>query len=196
MRNVTLLGLALLTAGCAVSKVDPLSVPLVYRPDTPSDQTLKSLSCPAVSKIEVVDKRSDPQLGVRYHESKPLKADVTAANDPAAWAQSGIQSFMLQNGVKLAGNGPRLVVDLNSLKTSENIWHRSGYEARVTLVARLQSPSGKTCWEESADNKAGNYGYSGSIENYQETVNSALDAATKHLIDSPLFSNALCHCSD
>jgi len=42
--------------------------------------------------------------------------------------------------------------------------------------------------------KGGNYGYSGSIENYQETLNSALDDATQHILDSPLLDGALCQC--
>ncbi len=85
---------------------------------------------------------------------------------------------------------------LNGIRTSENIWHRSGYEAKIARSARLRSPSGKTCWEGSAEGASNNYGYFGSIENYQETLNGALDAATLLVLDSPGFKDALCRCAD
>jgi hypothetical protein len=62
-----------------------------------------------------------------------MKADVTAAGDPAPWVRSGVESFMAQNGFKMAPAGAKLVIDLEALKTSENVWHRSGYEARILL---------------------------------------------------------------
>jgi hypothetical protein len=43
---------------------------------------------------------------------------------------------------------------------------------------------------------AGNYGYSGSIQNYQETLNSALDAATLHMAQSQAIKDTACHCSN
>jgi hypothetical protein len=103
---------------------------------------------------------------------------------------------MAQDGIKLNSAGPTLVLEIDALRTSENIWHRSGYEARIVFDAALRSASGKTCWQESVEGKAGNYGYSGSIENYQETLNSALDEATLHMLNSARFSDALCHCAD
>jgi hypothetical protein len=49
--------------------------------------------------------------------------------------------------------------------------------------------------EQPVEGKGGNYGYSGSIENYQETLNSALDDATQHILDSPQFESAVCQCA-
>jgi hypothetical protein len=43
---------------------------------------------------------------------------------------------------------------------------------------------------------AGNYGHCGSIQNYQETLNSALDAATLHMAQSQGFKDAVCHCTN
>ena len=48
----------------------------------------------------------------------------------------------------------------------------------------------------SAVGKAGNYGYAGSIENYQQTLNSALDAASQQIVSPQPFRDALCHCGD
>ncbi len=196
MKNL-LWGLVVLGVGaCAVSSVEPLSIPLSYKASPNPDAMLAGLKCPSLARIEVADQRTEKLLGTRIHESKPLKADVTAAGDPSVWAREGVTHFMAQDGIKLNSAGPTLVLEIDALRTSENIWHRSGYEARIVFDAALRSASGKTCWQESVEGKAGNYGYSGSIENYQETLNSALDEATLHMLNSARFSDALCHCAD
>jgi len=195
MRKITVVSLICLVGACAVSKVDPLAVPLAYKADARAvPAAARTSSCPVISRIEVEDRRSDPLLGVRFHESKPLKADVTAASDPAVWVRDGMQTFLSGKGMTGASSGPRLLIELHALKTEENIWHRSGYAAKISLIARIQSPSGKICMEQPVAGKGGNYGYSGSIENYQETLNSALDDATQHILDSPLLDGALCQC--
>jgi hypothetical protein len=195
MRKIVSVGLIGLLTACAVSQVNPLSVPLAYK--APAKPLLpKTLSCPAISRIDVEDRRSEKVLGVRYHESKPLKADVTVASDPAPWVRDGMQTFLERNGVATAPNGARLSVDLGVIRTQENIWVRAGYEAKIGLTARVQSRSGKTCAEQSVEGKSGNYGYAGSIDNYQELLSSTLDDATQHLLDSPQFDTALCQCAN
>jgi hypothetical protein len=196
MRKTTVVSLICLVSACAVSKVDPLAVPLAYKSDARAvPAAARTSSCPAISGVEVEDRRSDKVLGVRFHEAKPLKADVTAASDPAAWVRDGTQTFLSGKGLISASSGPKLLIELRALRTEENIWHRSGYAAKISLVARLQSPAGKVCMEQPVQGKGGNYGYSGSIENYQETLNSALDDANQHILDSPLLDSALCQCA-
>jgi len=194
MRRMICVSVVCLVTACAVSKVDPLAVPLAYKPDTKAMAAARTSSCSTVSRVEVEDRRTDKVLGVRFHESKPLKADVTAASEPATWVREGTEAFLSRNGIVFAPNGPKLLIELRALRTEENIWHRSGYAAKLSLMARLQAPSGKMCMEQPVAGKGGNYGYSGSIENYQETLNSALDDATQHLLDSPAFDTALCQC--
>jgi hypothetical protein len=189
--------LILMAAGCvAISTVEPLSVPMLYKSTPDNDALLVSLSCPYLAHVQVLDKRSESVLGVRYLESKPLKADVTADGDPVAWVQGGIQQYLGQSHIKTGEVGPTLVLELDSLKTSENIYHRSGYEARIIAVATLQSPMGKSCWHASVQSDAGNYGYAGSIEDYQEVLNRALDKISWQILGSADFSTALCHCAD
>jgi hypothetical protein len=197
MRRIIASGLiSTWVAGCAVSSVEPLTIPLAYQAAPNPQAVLVALSCKAAVRIQVNDKRAEALLGVRIHESKPLRAEVSAGGDPAAWVSAGVEHIMAQNGVAPAADGPLLNLDLNALRTSENVWHRSGYEARIVFAAALQAPSGKTCWQESVEGKAGNYGYSGSITNYQETLNSALDEATLHMLNSAAFNSALCHCGE
>ena len=184
-------------AACAVSRVDPLSIPLVYTANPKNAGVLGGLSCNTISQVQVTDARSDKSvIGLRTHESKPLKADVTSATDPAVWVESGVQGFLGQNGIVTQGHGPKLAISLDSLHTTESIWHRSSYEANLALTGSLQAPSGKVCWKQTVQGTGGNYGYSGSIEDYQQTLNAALDTASLNLVQSAGFKDALCHCAD
>jgi hypothetical protein len=197
MRRNNLLVLSLLgvISACAVSRLDPLSVPLVYKANPKNAGLLGGLSCNAISQLQVSDARIEKTLGVRVHESKPLKADVTADGDPAAWVHDGVQGFLAQNAVSIQGNGPKLLVSLDSLHTVESAWHRASYDASVALTAELRGAVGTSCWKESVEGTAGNYGYAGSVTNYQETLNAALDAASTRLGQSQGFKTALCQCT-
>jgi len=193
--SVTLLVLACgAVTGCAVSKVEPLSIPLAYKANSKNAGALGGLSCAAIARIEVSDARRDKMLGIRTHESKPLKAEVTAGSDPASWVQDGVHGVLVQNNVTFQGNGPTLLISLDMLRTTESIWHRSSYEAQVAMTGELQSPSRKPCWKGTGVGRGGNYGYSGTVENYQETLNNALDAAILQMLQSQTFKDALCHC--
>lgn len=184
-------------AACAVSRVDPLSVPLVYTANPKNAGVFGGLSCNAISQVQVTDARSDKSvIGIRTHESKPLNAPVTASTDPAVWVESGVQAFLGQNGIVPQGHGPKLAITLDSLHTTESIWHRSSYDASLALSASLQSPAGKVCWTQTVEGTAGNYGYAGSIPNYQQTLNAALDSASLKLLQSPGLKDALCHCAN
>ena len=81
------------------------------------------------------------------------------------------------------------------MHSNENIVHRSGYDARIVISAKL-SRGGNTCWSGRADGKAENYGYSGSVENYQETFNHALYRTVIDLTNMAGFRRALCACGN
>jgi len=184
-------------AACAVSRVDPLSIPLVYKANPKNAGVFGGLSCNTLSQLQVTDARGDKSvIGIRTHESKPLQASVTSATDPAVWVGSGVQGFLGQNGIAIQGPGPRLLIWLDSLHTTESIWHRSSYEASLALTASLQAPSGRVCWRQTIQGTGGNYGYAGSIVDYQETLNAALDNASLNLVQSAGFKDALCQCAN
>jgi hypothetical protein len=179
-------------ASCAASSVEPLSIPLVYKAEP--RQVLQAFACPATVQVRVEDARAEKLLGERLLEGKPLKADVSTGSDPASWVRGGIENYVSRSGIQLAP-GPELDIQLQGLRTSETVWHRSGYDARIAIEARLTSKSGSSCWQSSITGKSGNYGYSGSVENYQETLNGALDDAASRIVESAGFQNALCQCS-
>jgi hypothetical protein len=182
---------------CAVSKVEPLAVPLVYKTNPKNAGSLGSFPCAARAQLQVSDARNLTTIGVRIHESKPLKADVTAGSDPAAWVRDGVQGFLGQNGVTFAGgSSPTLVISIDTLHTTESIWHRASYEAQIAITGALWSPSRRPCWQGTGAGKAGNYGYAGSVEDYQDTLNSALDAAILQMTEPQTFKDALCRCGN
>jgi hypothetical protein len=183
-------------SACAVSRLEPLSIPLIYKANPKNAGLLGGLSCNAISQLQVSDARVDKSLGVRTRESKPLQADVTAASDPAVWVHEGVQGFLEQNAVNIRGSGPKLLLTLESLHTVESAWHRSSYDARIGLTGELQTTGGRSCWKQTVDGTAGNYGYAGSVQNYQETLNGALDSASTQLAESQGFKTALCQCAN
>jgi hypothetical protein len=183
-------------SACVATKLDPLSVPLVYKPNLKNTGLLGGLECHAISAVQASDARTERTLGVRAHESKPLKADVTINGDPSLWVHDGLQGFLAQNGVNLQAGGPKLLVTLDSLHTVESVLRRASYDARIGLTVELQSAAGRSCWKQSVEGTAGNYGYAGSVVDYQETTNAALDAASVHLTQAPGFRTALCHCGE
>jgi uncharacterized lipoprotein YajG len=185
----------LLTSACAVNRVDPMNVPLKYTANSKDATAVGNLSCSAISQVQVTDGRTDKTLGERVHESKPLKAQVTTSSDVAAWVQDGVQSMLTQNGFKL-GSGPKLNISVETVRTKESIWHRSSYDAQVVFKSQLLSPAGNSCWTETIQGRDGAYGYSGSVENYQQALNNALDTASLNLAQLGSFKEALCKCGN
>ena len=197
MKNKMLLPVTgtLLLSACAVTHVDPLTVPLNYTTDNRNAAQVGSLACSSVGSVQVSDARTDKTLGTRLLENKPLTAKVTTNSDVSQYVQSGVQAVMAQNGLTL-GRGPTLSLALNSLNTTETVWHRAGYDAHIALAAKLTSASGKVCWNETIQGRGGNYGYSGSIQNYQQTVDEALANATLSMLQAQAFKDALCQCAN
>lgn len=197
MKKTTVAALVLFGVGaCAVSKVDPLTVPLVYTPDQKNANTLGTVSCPAISEVQVQNALTTGNLlGVRTHESKPLKAEATTNSDIAAWVQGGVQGFLMQNGFSLSPAAPKLVIRLDSLHSTETIWHRASYSAQIAITGSLSTKSGKTCGGQRVNGEGGDYGYAGSIQAYQNSFNTALNNATGNLLRAAGFQESLCDCA-
>ncbi|HEY1768720.1 MAG TPA: YajG family lipoprotein [Chthoniobacterales bacterium] len=189
---------ASILAGCATpSSVAPLSVPLSYKTMAEPGDFSTLPPCAAISEVQVVDARSDKTIGKRYIEDKPSAiAPVTAASDVAAWVRSGAEQVLKQSGVSLGKPGaPILRLSVEQIRTNENVVHRSGYDGRIVISGKLSKPgSGRVCWVDRASGAAENYGYTGSVENYQETLNHALDRAIIAFTNTAGFREAVCRC--
>jgi len=199
MRYAALLALLTIVAACSTpSTVSPLAIPLKYKTMATVAEFPTLPGCAAVSKVTVDDARDEKNLGKRYVEGKTgsnAVAPVTAANDVAPWVQEGVEATLKRSGVTIGnGNAPVLKITVDLINTGENVLHRSGYEGRVQLSADLQSASGASCWKGSADGSSENYGYAGSIENYQETLNHALDRAVIKMLSTPEVRKSICSC--
>jgi hypothetical protein len=197
MRTLIWPSVLLVAVSCSSpSTVAPISVPLQYKMMASPGEFPALGSCAAISDIRVSDARSDKTLGKRFVEGKNTpSAAVMTTSDVAEWARTGALAELGRAGVTTPKAGaPTLRISVDQIITSENVLHRAGYEGRVLIVAELISSTGTSCWKDRAEGFAENYGYAGSIENYQETLNHALDRAMLRLLNSPDFKKAICSC--
>jgi len=196
MKQFAVVLLPLLLACCrAPSSVVPMTIPLQYKAMLTPGEVPTLPQCAAVSKIEVQDARDEKNLGKRYIEGKPNAiAAVTTSDDLAAWAVRGLENTFKRAGVTVGKEGaPVLRVRIEQITTNENVLHRAGYDGRIVLSAELGAAG--SCWKDNAEGSSENYGYAGSVENYQETLNHALDRAAARILSSPTFHKAVCSCN-
>jgi len=195
--SAVLIVVAGLTAACSTpSSVAPLTIPLQYKTMASPAEFTSLPACATLSGVRVIDSRDEKALGKRFVEGKSAPAaSVTTSSDVAAWVSTALDSAIKREGVAISGSSaPKLVVTVEQITTSENVLHRSGYEGRITLSAELQSAQGQSCWKGRSEGAAENYGYAGSAENYQETLNHAVDRAIIRLLGTPEFKKAICSC--
>src|SRR5206468_1649237 len=104
-----------------------------------------------------------------------ITAPISAGSDVAAWVKSGATDAAQRVGMSQKSSGPVLRITVRQIAISENVARRSGFEGRISITAELARKGGGTCWQDRFEGASENYGYSGSAENYQETLNHALD---------------------
>lgn len=189
----------LMLLGCSTpSSVAPVSFPLKYKTMVNPAEFPVLAPCSALSRVEVEDARAEKVIGKRFVEGKPsaAAAPVTASTDIDAWVRAGAEDALKRAGVSMAKvGGPVLRIVIDQISTSENVLHRAGYEGRIALSGELRSGgNGTSCWKARADGFAENYGYAGSAENYQETLNHALDRAIIRLLSTPELKRSICSC--
>ncbi|MEA2417442.1 MAG: hypothetical protein QOI58_4099 [Thermoanaerobaculia bacterium] len=197
MKNFVTVVALLLAAACRTpSSVTPLSVPLKYKTMASPAEIPSLPACAVISRVDVEDTRDNKAIGKRYVQDKPSAvASVTASNDIAAWAKEGFETTLTKAGAPVGTKGSVLHVRIEMITTNENVLHRAGYDGRIALALELTpSAGGPACWSDHVEGSSENYGYAGSIENYQETLNHALDRAAMRAFSSPAFRKAVCSC--
>ncbi|HUP48780.1 MAG TPA: hypothetical protein VNA04_08310 [Thermoanaerobaculia bacterium] len=195
MRFRTLASLVLLLSACGPSALAPMTVPLDYRMMADAVEIPVLQECAGVASVEVVDRRTETQLGTRFlQDDRAATYLVTAGGDVAAWVRSGVDVALRRARMNVgAAARPALVITVEQVWTEESVYRRAEYDGRVVLLAELRTPrGGGACWRERVDGFAENYGYAGSAENYQETLNHALDRALIRMLNSSGFRDAVC----
>ncbi|HEY8181956.1 MAG TPA: hypothetical protein VII32_06920 [Thermoanaerobaculia bacterium] len=195
MRKACLVATVFVMACSSPKTVAPVSVPLQYKMQAKAGEFPVVDACAAIGDVRVTDARSDKTIGKRYLENKSAEsAAVTTTSDVAGWVQGGAEDALRRAGANVGKSGaPTLRLTVDQISTTENVLHRSGYEGRVVMTAEL-TRGGTSCWKDRLDGFAENYGYAGSIENYQETLNHALDRAMIRMLGSSEFKRAACSC--
>jgi len=182
------------TACISPIAVEPISIPLHYQTMADPDEYDRVGECAALSDIRVTDARTDKTIGKRFIQGvhEPW-ADVTTDSNVAEWVTSGAVEGLKHSGVAVAiVDKPVLHISIEQVSTKENVFFAGGYEGRVVLSAELSDAKGKSCWQGRAEGTADNYGYAGRVDNYQETLNHALDRAVISLLSS--LESDVCDC--
>ncbi len=191
------LGFCTLLAGCTAipTSLNPTAIPLQYRMVASPGEFPTLPTCAAISSIQVTDARLDKTIGKRYVETNPsITAPVTASSDVAAWVKAGAAAAAQRAGINQTAGGAVLRLSVRQIATSENVARRSGFEGRIVLSAELVRKGGGVCWQDRTEGTSENYGYSGAVDNYQETLNHALDRAMIRLLGDPGFQKSICSC--
>ena len=195
MRKLAILFAVVGLVSCSSGPITPVTVPLQYKAVATPAEFSGAPACAAVSRVDVTDRRSTQDLGTRYQQEKSSEsAAVTSSGDVTSWLRGGIESGLKTGGVTMKSGAPTLRISLDSIKTDESVYRRAQYNGRINMTAELVSSSGRSCWKSDINGASENYGYAGSAENYQETLNHALDRAVISLLNSSGFKNAVCSC--
>ncbi|HVK54725.1 MAG TPA: hypothetical protein VM532_06820 [Burkholderiales bacterium] len=188
--------LAFVIAGCVTTTLEPTSVaPRYKRMDTAPAPSAGS--CVGLAGITVEDARTKKELGSRSLQERPeVTQPISFGGDAGGWVRSGAEDSLRRSGVNVGGGGkPTLRLKIERLELSENVYRRATYAGRVGLKAEVVGASGSNvCWSTRVSGTAENYGYAGSAENYEETMNHALDRAMNQLLGNEEFSGKACGC--
>lgn len=187
--------LGVILSGCVATSLYSTTVPLSYKSMEEPAATPGVRPCAALSAFTVEDARASKDLGRRSLERTPeINKPIALEGDPVGWVRAGAEEQMRRAGLKtgIAGR-PALHIKLDQLTLSESVYVRATFDGRVTMSADLV-PAGGTgaCWTARISGYSQNYGYAGSTENYNDTLNHALDKALIQLFGSSDLSENLC----
>jgi len=191
------LAVPLLITGCTAipTSLNPIAVSLQYKTMASPGEFPAVPACAAFSGIQVADARLAKTIGKRYVETNPsISAPISASSDVATWVKAGAADAAQRVGISQKSSAPVLRITVRQIVLSENVARRSGYEGRISITAELVRKGDGVCWQDRFEGSSENYGYSGTAENYQETLNHALDRAMIRLLGDPGFQRNICSC--
>lgn len=181
--------------GCTVSKLTPVSFPAQYHPEGSAAGVTSVPACAVFRKLSLSDERPDKRTaGSRSLQEKPGRSDIFIEGDVESWFEAGVKQALLQTNFLQDPVGKLdLVMELESLRIAEIAYRNSTFEGRVVLEVGVKEPGSESfVWSERFEGAAENYGRPGKKENYQETVNHALDRAIASALNSDSLRARLC----
>jgi hypothetical protein len=193
--SIWLFSAILALSGCAATSLSPTSIALKYHPTEEPSATPPVHTCAALSVLKIEDARTEKDPGRRALEGKPdVASPILLADDPMPWIKQAVDLHFKRAGLLTNAAGkPSGLMKLEQIAMSETVYIRADYSGRVTLSLDLLAPStGRTCWSARVTGFSENAGYAGNAENYNETLNQALDKALIQLLSTTELSANLC----
>jgi len=187
--------LPLATLACA----GPLTGGMYFSPSYYPSGGAVPLSVPSCSgpiAVTVTDARENPaEAGRRFEENKPqVDYPIQMTGDAAAYVRSALEANFKRAGSPGDGQvASTLAASLVQLNLQERTYHNAEFLGEVGLDLVLNTANSPApCWKGRISGSGTNYGRAGNPENYQETLNRALEKATASLIAQKSFQDALC----
>jgi hypothetical protein len=152
--------------------------------------------CSGPIAVTVTDVRDTPaEAGRRFEENKPaVDYPIKITGDPTAYVKSALEAILKRAGNP--GPGPTattLAVTLDQLYLEEKTYANAEYSGGVAFEVLVNVANSPTpCWKGQITGGGTNYGKVGKTENYQETLNRAVEKATADMLRQKKFRDALC----
>ena len=152
--------------------------------------------CSGPIAVTVTDAREKPaEAGRRFEENKPdVVYPIQMEGDAAAYVRSALDANFKRAGSPGGGQSTStLTATLVKLNLEERTYHNAEFSGGVGLDLVLNAANSPLpCWKGRITGTGTNYGKAGNPENYQETLNRALEKATADLLSQKSFQDALC----
>jgi len=146
--------------------------------------------------VTVTDAREKPSpAGQRFEENKPdVTYPIEMTGDAVAYLRDALEANLKRAGSPAGGpTASTLAATLVKLHLEERTYHNAEFSGDVGLDLVLSNGSSPApCWKGRILGAGTNYGKAGNPENYQETLNRALEKAMADLLSQKSFEDALC----
>jgi hypothetical protein len=153
-------------------------------------------ACSGPVTVTVTDIREKPtEAGRRFEEDRPaVDYPIEMTGEGAAYVRSAIEANLKRAGSPGSGKTANtLAVTLVQLNLEEKTYHNAEFSGGVGFdVAVNGTSSPSPCWKGHVTGTGRNYGKAGNPENYQETLNRAMEKAMSDLLGKKSFQDALC----
>jgi hypothetical protein len=153
-------------------------------------------TCSGPIAVAVSDVRRNPaEAGQRFAQDQPTVVyPILMTGDAAAYVGAALEmGFKRAGSPGLGQTASTLSVWLIQLRLEEKTFFNAEFSGAVGLeVADYVANSQTPCWRGQVTGAGTNYGRAANPENYQETLNRALEKAVSNLLAEKAFLDALC----